>query len=228
MSRKLRNTSAKLKRLQSQPKRPKIDDKQVLEYLRVKKKFSSQQLEFQEMQLRNAGRPTHGRRYTLKEKSMCLAMYKSGPRAYRFNENKMMVLPTLSTISRHSANLMFRTGINPELFEFIKGKVKDWPKSDLYCALSFDETAVKSTLEYCCTDNEIIGFVDMVGIRRPIFATHALTFMIRGIKVPFKQPVAYYYTEGLKAFELAEMIILVSEAILSTGMNSILFIYLKC
>lgn len=207
-----------LKRLQQKPKSRKLDDKQVLEYLRVKKKYSTTQLEFEDMQLRNARRKPNGRRYKLKEKSMCLAMYKSGPRAYRFKENnKIMILPSLSTISRHSAKLLFRVGIKPELFSFIKEKVKNWSETDLLCSVSFDETTLKSRLEYSSTDDEIIGFVELAGIKRPVFATHALTFMVRGINRPFKQPVAHFYTHGLKTFELAELVLLVLEAVLSTG-----------
>lgn len=218
LSRKLRNRTRQLKRLQENKKSRKLDDKQVLEYLRDKKKYSSTQIEFEEMQFRNAGRNPHGRRYKLKEKSMCLAMYKSGPRSYRFKQNnKIMVLPTLSTLSRHSAKMMFRAGTNPLLFSFIKEKVKDWSESDLLCSFSFDETALKSRLEYSSTDDEIIGFIELAGIRRPVFATHALTFMVRGITRPFKQPVAHFYTHGLKSFELTELITLVLEAVISTG-----------
>lgn len=173
------------------------------------------------MQLRNAGRKPHGRRYNLKEKSLCLAMYKTGPRSYRFKEDHVMVLPNLSTLSRHSANLMFRSGICPELFTFIKEKVKDWPKSYLLCSLSFDETALNSRLEYSAMDDEIIGFVEMAGVRKPVFATHALTFMVRGINIPFKQPVTYCYTHGLKSFELGELLMLVLEAVFSTGKHSV-------
>lgn len=149
---------------------------------------------------------------------MCLAMYKSGPRSYRFKENNnIMVLPSLSTLTRHSAKMIFRTGIVPQLFSFIKEKVKEWPERDLLCSFGFDETALKSILEYSSTDDEIIGFVELGSLRRPIFASHALTFMVRGIHRPFKQPVAHFYTHGLKSHELAELILLVLEAVLSTG-----------
>lgn len=222
LSRKLRNKTRQVKRLQRNSKKHKLDDKQVLQYLRDKKKYSSSQIEFQEMQLRNALRKPNGRRYTLKEKSMCLALYKSGPRSYRFKEsNRIMLLPALSTLSRHSAKMIFRAGVNPVLFSFIKEKVKDWSESDLLTSFSFDETALKYRVEYSSTDDEIIGFVELAGIRRPIFASHALTFMVRGIHRPFKQPVAHFHTHGLKAFELAELITLMLEAVLSTGRHSI-------
>lgn len=211
-----------MKRLQRNSKSFKLNDKKVLDYLRVKKKYSPTQIAFQEMQLRNSRRKPHGRRYTLKEKSACLALYKSGPRSYRFkDDNQIMMLPTLSTLGRHSAKMMFRAGMCSSLFAFIKEKVKDWSESDLLCSFAFDETALKTILEYSSTDDEIIGFIDMAGVRRPIFATHALTFMVRGIHRPFKQPVAHFYTHGMKALELADLITLVLEAVLSTGEKSI-------
>lgn len=171
------------------------------------------------MQLRNSGRKKNGRRYTPKEKSFSLALYKTGPRSYRFKENHM-ILPALTTLGRHSANLMFNAGISQHLLAFIKERVKNWPKEDLICTLSFDETAIKARLAYNKTMDEIDGFVELAGIRRPVFATHALTFMVRGMNVPFKQPVSFFYTLGLKSYELAELILLVLEAVLSTG-NSI-------
>ncbi|KAG4065540.1 hypothetical protein HA402_013310 [Bradysia odoriphaga] len=172
------------------------------------------------MQLRNAGRKPHGRRYFPKEKSLCLALYKSGPRSYRFQE-RFLALPTLSTLGRHCANLMFSAGISPNLFAFIKEKVGNWSEKELCCTLGFDETALKTRTEYNNSTDEIDGFVELAGIRKPVFATHALVFMVRGIYKPFKQAVAFYYTHGLKSFELAELLILVTEAVLDTGLNVI-------
>lgn len=144
-------------------------------------------------------------------------MYKSGPRSYRFNHDRIMITPTLSTLCRHSAKLMFRARISPELFSFIKDKVKNWTEEDKICTLEFDETALKARLDYNTTMDEIDGFVELAGIRRPEFATHSLTFMVRGMKVPFKQPVAFYYTHGLKSSELIELLMLVPKAVLATG-----------
>lgn len=206
-----------MKRLQQQVKSCKINDAKVLEYYRDTKKYSATQLLFQRMQLRNAGRKRHGRRYTPQEKSLCLGMYKSGPRSYRFKEERIVILPSKSTLARHRAKFIFDTGINSRLLKFIKNKVKDWPETDLACTISFDETALKTRLDYNSTKDEIDGFVTLEDSRRPIFATHALNFMVRGINVAFKQPLTYYHTHGLKAVELAELLILVTEAVLDTG-----------
>lgn len=219
LSKKVHNATRKVKRLQQKVKTSKLNDDKVIEYMRDKKKFSNDQLELQKMQLRNTSRKPQGRRYMPREKSLCLAMYKTGPRSYRFKED-IMALPALSTLSRHSAKLMFPSGTCPTLFSFMKDKVKNWSKEDLACSFSFDETALKSRVEYNSIMDEINGFVEMAGIRKPVFATHALTFMVRGINKPFKQPVAHFYTHGLKSFELSELILLVLEAVLNTGRYS--------
>lgn len=213
---KARNLKYQVKRLKQKAKSCKITDAKFLQYLRSKKNYSLDQLEFQKMQLRNSGRKNKGRRYTSREKSFSLALYKSGPRAYRFKE-KYMILPALSTLGRHSANLMFKAGKSSSLYGFIKEKVKDWSEEDRLCTVSFDETALKSQLTYNNMLDEIEGFVELSDIRRHVFATHALCFMVRGLKIPFKQPVDFYYTYGLKSYELAELLLLVLEAVASTG-----------
>lgn len=207
---------SQVKRLKQKAKDSKLNDHKVLQYLRTKKNYTIDQIEFQKIQLRNAGRKKNGRRYTRSEKSLCVALYKSGPRSYRFKE-RYMILPSLSTIGRHSANLMFTAGKSQELLGFVKEKVKDWPEEDRICTLAFDETALKARLAYNNMMDEIEGFVELAGIRRPVFATHALCFMVRGLKIPFKQPVDFYYTYGIKSYELAELLLLVMTAVKSTG-----------
>lgn len=165
---KSRNLKYQVKRLQRKAKDSKMNDDKLLSYLRSKKHYSLDQLEFMRMQLRNAGRKKNGRRYSNTEKSFSVALYKSGPRSYRFKE-KFMILPALSTLGRHSANLMFRAGKSAPLLAFIEEKVKDWPEKDRLCTVSFDETALKATLQYNNTLDEIDGFVELADIRRPVF-----------------------------------------------------------
>lgn len=178
--------------------------------------FNPEQLAFFSMQLKNSGKKSNGRRYTTEEKGLAFILYKHSPKNYR-EMRKIFVLPSKRTLGRYSAQLVFNTGIDAKLFAHIAEKVKGLPESDTYCTLSWDEVSLKAFLYYSLTRDEIDGFVDMLGIRRPDFATHALTFMIRGIKVPFKQPIGYFFTHGLKHFELAEMVKLITEAVLDTG-----------
>lgn len=105
------------------------------------------------------------------------------------------------------------------MLDAIKNAVKDWPERNKYCSISWDEVSLKEHLDYCTTQDNIEGFVELASPRKPIFATHALTFMIRGINVLFKQSAAYFYTHGLCSFELVELVKLMIEALSTTGMS---------
>lgn len=168
------------------------------------------------MQLKNSKKKPNGRRYTSEQKALSLILYKNSPKNYRFMR-KVFVLPSKRTLGRYSAQLLFQSGVDTKLFAHIAEKVKNLPESYKHCTLSWDEVSLKAHLDYNISKDEIDGFVDMLKLRRPSFATHALTFMIRGIQVPFKQSVAFFFTNGLKNFELAEIIELVTKEVFSTG-----------
>lgn len=132
-------------------------------------------------------------------------------------------LPSKRTLGRYSAQLMFETGVNAKLFAYIKTKVEAMSDLEKLCSLSWDEVSLKAHLDYSSTRDEIDGFVDLSYVRTPGFATHALTFMIRGIHASYKQPIGFFFTHGLKAYELAEIIKLMTESVLDTGnLDSIL------
>lgn len=213
---KLRYSKKIVVSLRQKLKASNINVDKVLDYCGTFGKFNKQQLDFFKMQLTNTSRKSHGQRYTLEHKSLCLAIYKQGPKCYRFLQ-KIFSLPDKRTLSRHSANLLFEAGINRNLFEFIKEKVKSLPEIDKYCIISWDEQSLKAHLDYNQPRDLIDGFVDSCDMREPEFATHALTFMVRGTNTPYKQTVAYFYTNSLNAIALAEIIRLVLEAVLDTG-----------
>lgn len=207
----------RVKDLQQKVKRNKINDTAVLNYLR--KKFNEQLLEFFKMQLTNCQRPKHGRRYTPEQKSLCLVLYKQGPKSYRFKET-WCVLPTKRTLGRYSANLILKSGVDDKMFDAVKNVVKDWPKKDQICSVMWDEVSIKQHLDYSQSQDKFEGFVEMNKQKKPIFATHALTFMVRGFEVPFKQSVGYFYTNGIFSFELVELVKLMIERVLGTGNSS--------
>lgn len=199
--------------LRQRIKANKLNDETVLAYCG---KFNKEQIDFFRMQLTNTGRKSHGQRYTPEQKSLCLAIYKQGPKCYRFLQ-KVFCLPDKRTLYRHSADILFDTGIDPKLLEFIKNKVISFSESDKLCMISWDEKSLKAHLDYSHPRDLIDGFVDSGMKREPKFATHALTFQIRGISKPYKQTIAYFYTNSLNSIELTYLIRLVIEAVLDTG-----------
>ncbi|XP_037037374.1 uncharacterized protein LOC119075089 [Bradysia coprophila] len=213
------------KSLQEKVKTNKLTDATVLSYLKTK--FNDQLLEFVKMQLKNCGRSKHGRRYSPKQKSLCLAMYKKGPKSYRFNET-WCCLPTRRTLGRYSAQLIFQSGVDYKVLAAMKSIVLDWPHKDKFCTFGWDEVSLNAHLDYCQSLDKIEGFVEMGRANKPIFATHSLTFMVRGIEVPYKQSIGYFYTNGLKSFELAELIKLMIGRVQIIGLMPILSVCDTC
>lgn len=130
---------------------------------------------------------------------------------------RIFTLPSKRTLARHSANLLCEAGIDTKFFECVKEKVKELKDVDKYCILTFDEVSLTAHLDYSPARDVIDGFVELPDVRRPDFATHSLNFMVRGVNMKYKQPVAHFFTNGLKAYELAGIIKIVIENVLDTG-----------
>lgn len=147
----------------------KINDNTVINYLSTI--LNETQFEFVKMQITNRLRPRHGRRYTPKQKSLCLAFYKQGPKLYRFQETDF-VLPTKRTLGRHS--VLFKTGVDFKVLDAIKNAIDGWPEKEKYCVLSWDEVSLHEHLDYNHSRDAIDGFVELANLRQAKFATHAL------------------------------------------------------
>lgn len=182
----------------------------------LSKKLKENQLEFVKMQIRNGRRKAKGRRFTFEDKCMSVAIYKQNPKGYRFLAT-FLDLPSKTTLNKHKAQVRFEAGINPILMTFIKEMVDQMNDIDKYVSVVWDEMSLKSNLDFEEIKGYIDGFVDTGNRRTNTFATHALVFMVRGIKSDFKQPIAYFLTESICSDELAHLIRLVIEEISKTG-----------
>lgn len=173
------------------------------------------QYNFIKLQIRNAGKRKRGNRFTFDEKTLALAIYKQNPKRYRFL-SKISNLPTRQTLITHSAAIRFKEGINPKLMNFIS-EASQMEDMDKVCSIGWDEMSLTAHLDFEKIKDYIDGFEDLGSKRTNNFATHALVFMIRGLKTRYKQPIAYFLTENIKADELSELIALVITAVLKTG-----------
>lgn len=120
---------------------------------------------------------------------------------------------TRQTLIGHSAAIRFKEWLNHNLMSFIQQKVSQMEELEKLCVLVWDEMSLSSSLQSDHIKDYIDGFEDHGSKRTNNFATHALVFMVRGVKSPYKQPISYYLTESLKSTELSE---LVSSAVMDT------------
>lgn len=77
---------------------------------------------FIEMQINLCTKKKKGRRFTLEEKLIALAIMKQGPKCYRFL-HKIFILPSTSTLNKMVSNLNVEAGINKQFLALIKKEV---------------------------------------------------------------------------------------------------------
>lgn len=171
-------------------------------------------------QLRTQKFRPQGRRFTVNEKVLALALYKQTGKGYRFL-SKLFALPSRKTLSNLLAKLKFRPGINFHIIKHLGERVQKIPSEDRICNLIFDEMSVQAAVQYVPHADLVCGFQDMGGgDRKPVFADHALVFIARGIRKKWKQPIAYTFVESAtKTVDLVRLIKLVVKALQDAGLK---------
>ncbi|KAJ8708707.1 hypothetical protein PYW08_010089 [Mythimna loreyi] len=158
-------------------------------------------------QIKNFKKKTKGRRWTTEEKITALRLYKRSPTCYRLMR-RLFCLPAQSTLKCLLSKLSLEVGVNKCIFSVLKKTVQLQTASDNEYILMFDEMSIKKNIMYNRKTDTIEGFQDhgLQG-RSPQLATHALVFMLAGIRKKIKQPVAYYLSsEYVTADRLAVLI----------------------
>lgn len=171
-------------------------------------------------QFRNAGRKRPS--WTNTDKALALAIYKRGPRAYRFLK-EYLKMPSKTTLQNILKNIPLKTGINQDMFLKLKKRVEKFNPSDRVCSVTFDEIALSTGFTYAKNVDEVIGYVDLGSLgKRNEPANHALVFMVQGIRKSWKQPVAYYFTKDtVQSQHLRILLKDVITALQSVGLNII-------
>lgn len=159
-------------------------------------------------QLLNCKKKTKGRKWNIQQKLIALQLYKRSPACYRLLR-RLFCLPCQTTLKNLLNLLPLCSGINSQIFDVLKKKTaRDIPLNN-ECMLLFDEMSIRKHLNYNSRTDRIEGFQDhgTTQGRDPQIASHALVFMIVGIRKRFKQPVAYYLSgDSVTADRLAVLI----------------------
>ncbi|CAG9783931.1 unnamed protein product [Diatraea saccharalis] len=163
---------------------------------------------------KQAKKDAKGRRFSTEEKILCLSLFKKSAKCYRLL-SKYFTLPSSRTMKRVLSKIKISEGINKIIFEKIKHSMNDQEVPDRLCTLIFDEMSITPQVFYDSSADKFSGFASN---QDTAFADHALVFMVKGVKKHYKQPVAYYFTSGLKKNELKELIKSVIKEVLKTGL----------
>ncbi|XP_046142525.1 uncharacterized protein LOC123987998 [Osmia bicornis bicornis] len=193
--------------------------------LKLMSTLSKPQQLFLSMQFRNSEYKPQGRRFTMKEKVLALALYKQSGRCYRLLES-IFHLPSARSLRQILNRINVNTGCNQFICRQLQEKGTTMSSIDKVCCVMFDEMAIQPHVEYDPVSDCIVGFEDYQTIRTMKYADHALVFMIRGIHTGWKFPVAYYFTENQAS--TAHLVQCITEIIQSVVDSGFLPVALIC
>ncbi|XP_034239127.1 uncharacterized protein LOC117644050 [Thrips palmi] len=173
----------------------KLSNAPLVSQLRKKMKTKEGAL-LMEAQIANHGRKPQGFRFTLSQKTLSLALFKSSRKNYSFLR-KILLLPSASILHKLMSRLKFDVGSNVEYFKHLKEIIKNFNPRDRACTVMWDEVHLAKSLNYSEAKDRIIGFEDRgKGSVKNRVADKALVFMVQSLTRKWKQPVAYYFSQG--------------------------------
>lgn len=112
-------------------------------------------------------------------------------------------------------------GFSKEVIEKLTKKVASMSEDEKQCVLVFDEMSIKKALEYDSKCDVIEGFEDLGPLGRSnSIGTHALLFLLRGLKYQWKCPFAYFISKNCtKTHSLALLLDMCLDNVFKTGLD---------
>lgn len=178
---------------------------------------SGEPLHFLIMQLRHQRKV----KWEKNEKNFSLSLYYKAPNVYRFLRDRGFRLPSISQIRKWINVTNVTPGFGEEVFGRLSTKAKSMSEDEKQCVLMFDEMSIKKSLEYNSKLDVVEGFQDLGPLgRENTLATHALVFMTRGLKHPWKCPVSYFLSHNsIQHTNLVLLIDLCISSLSDAGLN---------
>lgn len=139
--------------------------------------------------------------------------YACGANGYEFLRSCGYPLPAYRTLCNKVQKLDMAPGLDSRLLDMLASKLSVLPESDRDCCLLIDEVQLKEKMEYDKGLKRLVGTVsDCLSVpEQAKLASHSLCFMVRGLRVNWKQVIAWYMTgnsvPGDKQWSLAKEII---------------------
>ncbi|KAL1380514.1 hypothetical protein pipiens_014134, partial [Culex pipiens pipiens] len=103
-----------------------------------------------------------------------------------------VVLPSYRSLTERLQSIHFDTGYLREFHEFLKIKVPTMSDDELDCGGVLDEVSIDEGEDLCSSNHKNFGKTTLPP--SDDLATHAIVFMLVGIKVRWKQVIAYDFT----------------------------------
>lgn len=161
----------------------------------------------------------HSMRYDGGFLMQCLLLkLKSSSTYHHLRKNKILPLPSSSTIRRRLSSSHCKFGFNELALENIKKALANLPPCNRWGCLMWDEVSLKKDLTWHSTRLEWHGIVDfgddVEGAVKSGIATHALVLMFRPYKGKWVQPFACFASKNAASYTILHEVIIKSIVLL--------------
>lgn len=141
----------------------------------------------------------------------CLSLASKSPSCYEELRNSgVLVLPSQRRLRDYRNAIKPMAGFQAEVLEVLKAETDSYFDVQRYVILLFDEMKVMANLVMDKQTGELIGFTDLgdpdlnygVFEKDDTIASHALSFLVRGVCTELKFALAHFATTGVTAAQL--------------------------
>jgi hypothetical protein len=129
------------------------------------------------------------------DRQFALRLFFTAPIAYR-SYRMLCLLPTVRQLRRYIRNWDMPPGLNDNILNVLRLKIKSLPPLERRCCLCMHEMQLQPHLFYNLSRDRIVGFYEIGMEKRCILARKALIVMARSLAGNWEQPVAYYFHGG--------------------------------
>jgi hypothetical protein len=160
--------------------------------------------------------------WTEEQKQLAIELHYRSPTVYEnLLHDKGFILPSRRTISSWLAVVDLMPGISEVLLEKLKLNVNTMTTFERNVVLMFDEISIKKFLSFNEKRDLIEGYQDLGSLgRSPLVGNHVLMFVVRGLYMKWRMPVAYFVSSGVTEGKiLSELIKQVVSALTDIGLN---------
>lgn len=132
---------------------------------------------------------------SFEDRQFALELFFMASEAYRFYR-PLYLLPTVRQLWRHIRNWDMPPGLNDNVLNALRLKIKSLPPTERHCSLCVNEMRLKPHLFYNLSRDRIIGFHDTGMEKRRTLARKVFVIMACSLVGDWEQPIAYYFHGG--------------------------------
>ncbi|XP_011862965.1 PREDICTED: uncharacterized protein LOC105559356 [Vollenhovia emeryi] len=155
---------------------------------------------------------------SFEDRQFALELFFMASDAYRFYR-PFLSLPTVRQLWRHIRNWDMPPGLNDNVLNALRLKIKSLSPAERHCSLCVNEMQLRPHLFYNLSRDRIVGFHDTGTDKRRTLSRKVLVIVACSLVGDWEQPVAYYFHGTCRVDTLKTLIFQAITRLKSIGAN---------